>query len=117
VANSLEVRWEMKEKVVRVVREYIQMKPSRITLLLYWEIKKSDIELQLRDRMVTITLPGIISFTSFAHGVIEVYEEVYGKLNIIPLSFREEIYRNDRVSLHLYPTGGAGRFDIFISYY
>ena len=53
---------------------------------------------------------------TFAHGIIEAYEEVYGKLRVISVSFREDIYENDKVSLDLYPTGGAGRFDIFVKY-
>ena len=107
----------MKEKVEKIVREFIQMRPSRITLYLYWEEEKSDIELQLGDKTVTITLPGTVSFGQFGTAVLRVYEEVYGKLDVVPISFREEIHRNDKVSLHLYPTGSIGRFDIFISYY
>jgi len=107
----------MKDKVERIVREYIQMRPSRITLRLYWKEEKSDIEIRIKDKTITITLPGIIPFTTFGHGVVEVFEETYGKLNTIPVSFREEIRRNDKVSLDLYPTGSIGRFDIFITYY
>ena len=44
-----------------------------------------------------------ISFASFAEGVIEAYEEVYGKLRVVPVSLGEEIYENDKVSLDLYP--------------
>ncbi len=57
-----------------------------------------------------------IDFTSFAHGVIEAYREVYGELQVLPISFREEIYKNEKVSLDLYPTGSAGIFDIFVEY-
>ncbi len=64
----------------------------------------------------TFEYSGTIPFTPFARGVIEAYEKVYGKLKVIPVSFREDVYENDQVSLDLYPTGGAGRFDIFVKY-
>jgi len=64
----------------------------------------------------TIEHPQTIDFTSFAHGVLEAYREAYGDLEVVPISFGEEIYRNDKVSLDLYPTGSAGIFDIFIGY-
>jgi len=107
----------MKDKVERIVREFINEKPDRITLKLHWKERKSDIELKFGRNTVVITLLGTISFSQFAAGVLKVYEESYGKLNVVPLSFREEIYKNDKVSLHLYPTGSIGRFDIFINYY
>ena len=44
-----------------------------------------------------------IPFISFAHRVIEAYEEAYGKLRV-PVSFREEIRENDSASLDLYST-------------
>ncbi|MHA1209676.1 MAG: hypothetical protein ACTSSA_12170 [Candidatus Freyarchaeota archaeon] len=43
---------------------------------------------------------------------LETYEEVYGKLKVIPVSFREDVYENDEAPLDLYPTGGTGRFDM-----
>jgi hypothetical protein len=39
-----------------------------------------------------------------------------GELKETPVSFRETVYKNDKVELNLYPTGSAGIFDIFISY-
>jgi len=60
--------------------------------------------------------PLTISFASFAQGVIETYEEVYGKLRVVPVSLREEIYENDKVSLVLYPSGGAGVLEVFVTY-
>jgi hypothetical protein len=48
--------------------------------------------------------------------VIEAYEEAYGKLEVVPVSFREEIYENDKVALDVYPTGSLGIFDISIEY-
>jgi len=57
-----------------------------------------------------------IDFTSFARGVLDAYKEAYGDLEVVPVSFREEIYKNDRVTLDLYPTGSAGIFDILIEY-
>jgi len=53
-----------------------------------------------------------ISFAGFAQGVIEAYEEVYGKLMVLARSFREEIYENEKVSLNLYPIGGTGIFEV-----
>jgi len=38
------------------------------------------------------------------------------ELKAVPVSFREENYENDKVCLDLYPTGGAGIFDIFVEY-
>ena len=60
--------------------------------------------------------PQTIDFTSFAHGVLEAYKEAYGELEVVPISFREEIYKNDKVALDLYPTGSAGIFDIYVEY-
>ncbi len=47
---------------------------------------------------------------------MEAYRDAYGDLKVVPISFREEVYENERVSLDLYPTGGAGIFDIFVRY-
>jgi len=57
-----------------------------------------------------------IDFTSFANGILDAYRQAYGELKVVPVSFREEIYKNDKVSLDFYPTGSAGIFDIFIEY-
>ena len=64
----------------------------------------------------TIEYPHAIDFTSFARGVLDAYGQAYGKLRVVPISFREEIYKNEKVSLDLYPTGSEGIFDIFIEY-
>ena len=50
--------------------------------------------------------------------MIEAYEEVYGKLWVVSVSFREEVevYENEKVSLDLYPTGGAGVFEVWVTY-
>jgi len=40
----------------------------------------------------------------------------YGELEVVPISFREEVYGNDKVSIDLYPTGSAGIFDVFVEY-
>jgi hypothetical protein len=37
-------------------------------------------------------------------------------LEVVPISFREEIYKNDKVALDLYPTGSRGIFAILIEY-
>ncbi|MEM2815845.1 MAG: hypothetical protein QXY34_01525 [Candidatus Bathyarchaeia archaeon] len=46
---------------------------------------------------------------NIAHGVVEAYKEAYGKLEVVPISFREEVYENDKVTLDLYPTGSVGK--------
>jgi hypothetical protein len=102
--------------VKRLVSQYIQAKPRRISLKLYWEDKRSTISISGDNLNQTIKNPQTIDFTSFAHGVIEAYREAYGDLEVFPISFREEIYKNDKVALNLYPTGSAGIFDIFIEY-
>ena len=105
------------KKVVRkLVSERIKARPKRITLRLSWEDKKSSIRLLGDGLDEAVEHQGTIPFTPFAHGVIEAYEEVYGKLKVISVSFRENVYENDEVSLDLYPTGGAGKFDIFVRY-
>jgi len=105
-----------KEIVKDVVSQYVQAKPTRVSLKLYWDDKRSTISINGDNLNQIIERPQTIDFTSFAHGVLDVYKEVYGELEIILISFREETYRNDKVSLDLYPTGSAGIFDIFVSY-
>jgi len=107
---------ESREIVEELVSKYIQAKPRKISLKLYWDNKHSSISFNRDTFNQTIEHPKTIDFTSFAHGVLEAYREVYGELEVVPISFREEIYRNDKVSLDLYPTGSAGIFDIFIEY-
>lgn len=104
------------EIVKELVSQYIQVKPRRISLKLYWEDKRSAISINGDNLNQTIEHAQTIDFTSFAHGVIEAYKEAYGELEVVPISFREEIYRNDKVALDLYPTGSAGIFDIFVEY-
>ena len=105
-----------KEIVRKLVSEHIKAKPKRISLKLDWDGKSSLIRLIGDDLDQRVEYQRTIDFTSFAHGVIEAYEETYGKLEVVPVSFREDVYRNDKVSLDLYPTGMAGIFDIFIEY-
>ena len=85
--------------VRRLIWGRIKARPKRITMCLSWEDKKSSIRLLGDDLDETIEYRGTIPFTPFAHGVIEAYEEVYGKLQVIPVSFREDIYKNNEVSL------------------
>jgi len=92
------------------------MRPRRISLKLYWEDKHSAISINGDNLNQTIEHPQTIDFTSFAHGVLEAYRKAYGELEVVPISFREEIYRNEKVSIDLYPTGSAGIFDIFVEY-
>ena len=105
-----------REIVKEIVSKYIQAEPRRITLKLYWNDKHSSISINGTNLNKTIEHSPPINFTSFANGVLEAYREAYGELEVVPISFREEIYRNDKVSLDLYPTGSAGIFDIFIEY-
>jgi hypothetical protein len=105
-----------REIVKELVSKYISAKPARITLKLDWPDKRSLINLKGDGLNETAEYPKSIDFTSFAHGVIEVYKEAYGELNEILVSFRETVYRSDKVVLDLYPTGSAGVFDIFIEY-
>jgi hypothetical protein len=105
-----------KEIVSKLISKYINEKPSKITLRLDWDNKKSSISIKGRSIDQIVEYCQTIDFTSFAHGVLEAYREAYGELEVVPISFREEIYKNDKVALDLYPTGSAGIFDIFIDY-
>jgi len=105
-----------REVVKELISQYIQTKPKRISLKLYWDDKRSTININGDNINQIIEHPQTIDFTSFARGVVEAYKEAYGELEVVPISFREEIYRNDKVALDLYPTGSAGIFDIFVEY-
>ena len=105
-----------KEIVSELISKYIKDGPRRITLKLDWKDKRSIISIKGDSIDQTVEYPRTIDFTSFAHGVVEAYRKAYGELEVVPISFREEIYRNDKVALDLYPTGSAGIFDIFIEY-
>ena len=109
----------MSEKAERLVKEliarYMGRKPKTISLKLSWD-DRSEIRISGYGLNERVEYPLTISFTSFAQGVIEAYEEVYGKLRVVPISLREEIYENDKVSLDLYPSGGAGVFEVFVTY-
>ena len=110
----------MKRKVEEVVKDlitqYIDRKPRMVSLKLSWHDDLSEITISGENLEKKVKYPFTIPFTSFAQGVIEAYEEVYGKLRVIPVSFREEIYENEKVSLDLYPTGGAGVFEVWVTY-
>jgi hypothetical protein len=105
-----------KEIVSKLVSKYVREKPSRITLKLDWNDKKSSIIFEGENLNQLVECPRAIDFTSFAQGVLDAYRKEYGELEVVPISFREEIYENEKVSLDLYPTGSAGIFDIFIKY-
>jgi hypothetical protein len=105
-----------KEIVKELVSRYIPAKPKKISLKLNWDDKRSLINLKGDNLDQTAEYFDTIDFTSFAHGVIEAYRKTYGELEVVPISFREEIYKNDKVSLDLYPTGSEGVFDIFVHY-
>jgi len=105
-----------RETVKELISRYIQGRPTRISLKLYSDDKRSTISITGDSLERTIEYPETIDFTSFAHGVLEAYKEKCGEFEVVPVSFREEIYDNDKVSLDLYPTGTAGIFDIFVKY-
>jgi hypothetical protein len=107
---------DLRKLVKELVSRYIPAKPSRISLKLDWNENRSLISLKGDGLDQTAEYFHVIDFTSFAHGVIEAYERAYGKLEVVPISFREEIYKNDEVALDLYPTGSEGIFDIFVRY-
>jgi len=107
---------EPKEIVKELVSKYMKTKPKRIRLKMNYSDGNSSISIKGKDLDETVDYHNAIDFTSFANGVLEAYREAYGELRTIPISFREEIYENEKVSLDLYPTGGAGVFDIFINY-
>ena len=104
------------EIVKELILKYIKNEPRRILLKIDWDHGKSKIKLKGESLDKTVEYSENIDFNSFAYGVISAYEEIYGKLKVVPISFREEVYENDKVSLDLYPTGSAGIFDIFIEY-
>jgi len=104
-----------KEIVKEFISRHIPAKPTRISLKLDWNGGRSQIMVK-GDSLEVVEYFEDLSFSSFARGVIESYEQAFGKLNVVPISFREEIYKNDKVALHLYPTGSEGIFDIFIKY-
>ncbi len=104
------------ELVRELTSQYVERKPRRITLKLSWEDGESSVRFEGEDLNEVFKYPFTTPFTSFAKGVLKAYREAYSELKVIPVSFREEVYKNDRVSLGLYPTGSAGVFDIFIEY-
>ena len=104
------------ETVKQIVLKYISRRPRRITLKHDWENRRSTISIVGKDLNLEFEYEKVIGFTSFANGVLDTYREAYGRLENLPISFREDLYRNEKVSLNLYPTGGAGRFDIYVEY-
>jgi len=114
--EDVDTEKEPREIVKELVSRYIQAKPTKISLKLSWNDKRSLINLKGDNLDQTAEYFHTIDFTSFADGVIEAYREVYGDLKEIPVSFRETVYKNDKLSIDLYPTGGAGIFDIFVDY-
>ena len=97
-----------------VVSKYIHLRPKRITLELYEEYSVIRFSGEELDEEVQV---GDVSFSEFAYGVLEAYREWYDELKRVPLTLREEIYKNDKVSLRFYPTGMLGIFDIFVDYF
>ena len=114
--NDISAEEGPEETVKKLVARYIPAKPKRISLKLYWADKRSLINLKGSDLDENAEYSQVIGFTSFAHGVLEAYREAYGELEEIPISFRETVYKNDKLTIDLYPTGSAGIFDIFVEY-
>jgi len=106
-----------RETVRDVVSKYVPRRPERITLRLFWDEDRSLITIKGDGLDETVECSGTVPFTPFAYGVVDAYRDAYGELKVVPVSFREEIYKNDRVSLLLYPTGSAGIFDIYVKYW
>ena len=104
------------EIVEELILKYIDEKPTKITLKLDTGRKESEIEIRSEKTKRSFKYPKEISFTSFAEGVLSAYRKVYGRLEVTGAGFREEIYKNDKVSLDLYPTGSVGIFEIFVEY-
>jgi hypothetical protein len=106
-----------RELVKEIVLRYVEKKPRRITLTLKLNEERSVIIIESELGEEIIEIDRIIDFTNFAHGVIDAFEEVYGELKVIPISLREDVYENDRLTLTLYPTGSIGVFDIYVEYH
>lgn len=113
---KVEVAGKPRETVRDIVSKYVKERPERITLRLFWDEDRSLIILRGEGLDETVECSGTVPFTPFAHGVVDAYRDAYGDLKVVPVSFREEIYENERVSLLLYPTGSAGIFDIYVKY-
>jgi len=107
---------EAKDVVKEFVSKYVKAKPTKISLELNWDDKRSVISIRGEHLKESVEYSQTIDFTSFAHGVIEAFKEAYGELKVVPISFREEVYENEKVALDLYPTGSIGVFDIYIKY-
>ena len=105
---------EAKDVVKELVSQHVKAKPSRISLKLDWDDNRSVISVYGENLKESVEYSQTIDFTSFAHGVLEAYREAYGELQVVPISFREGVYENEKVALDLYPTGSAGVFDIHI---
>jgi hypothetical protein len=104
-----------RELVKEIVLRHIKERPRRISLKLHWGEERSVITIE-GDAKRVIEIPQAIDFASFGYGTVDAFREAYGDLEVVPISFREEAYRNDRVLLLLHPTGSAGVFDIFVEY-
>jgi len=103
----------LRELVKKIVLQYINLKPTRISLRLLWDKISSLITIDEK----TVEVEEIISFNSFADGVIDAFREVYGELELIPVDLRTDIYRNSKITIELCPTGSLGVFDIYIQYH
>jgi hypothetical protein len=107
---------EAKDVVKELISKYVKDKPNRISLKLDWEYDRSIISIRGENLKESVEYQQTIDFTSFANGVVEAFRDEYGELEVVPISFREEVYKNEKVALDLYPTGSAGIFDIYVNY-
>ena len=114
--GDVDIEKSSREIIEKLISRYIPEKPKKISLRLFWDDRRSAISLKGDGLDETTEYSRVVDFTSFADGVLQAYREAYGELEVVPVSFREEIYRNKKVRINLYPTGSAGIFDIFVDY-
>jgi len=91
----------VEERFVKIVRKFIENRPSRISLYQNSREDKSDIEVQIEDKTITFTLPGVISHLRFMKSVARAFEEFYGRLYVISKGYCDYEYFNERVELYV----------------
>jgi len=110
--SEIKPRAYVKELVLRHIPE----RPKRISLRLMYDPMPWEPVSAIKIGEHDYESERVVDFTSFGRGVVEAFSEAYGELREIPVSFRETIYKNEKVVVDLYPTGSAGIFDIYIQY-
>lgn len=104
------------EVVKKLVLDNVHEKLIRISLKLDFRRERSKIYFQDVDKTKVYEIKAVIGFSTFARAVRDAFEERFGEFKVDPLSFREDVLRNDRVELVLSPTGGLGLFDIWVNF-